>query len=93
MLRSLSIILVILTISSCASMPEEGPMCVPTRTFILEPITAEEQELIRDTLPNGEVILGKIGANDIKLKNHIVFLEEIIRAHDKPLGTCNGTED
>ena len=64
----------------------EAPICLPTRDFVLGDISVEEQLAIREIDPN---LLLRVGTNDAMLKNHLVLLEDLIEAHDEPLGSCD----
>jgi len=82
-----SSMLVVLLLAGCATpFPVEGPICVPLRDFVLEPLSVDQQLTIKRISPS---LLGQVAGNDASLKGHIRLLEAVIRAHDEPLGDCD----
>ena len=74
-----------LSISGCTTLAAEPPICLPDRP-VLENISVQDQKLILEIDPK---LLQQIGVNDLSLKNNRDLLEDLIRLHDEPLGSCD----
>jgi len=75
---------ILIITSGCCTIPVEPPICLPDRP-VLEPITREEQLLIKNI---DEDLLRRIGSNDAALKGYIKEVEGYVQAHDAILGEC-----
>ena len=88
LLSSLRLLVALLSIhimSGCGGLPTEPPLCVPLRP-VLENISVQEQQSLRDAEPSAFHVLAR---NDAKLKSHVRVLEGIVLVHDEPLGSCD----
>jgi len=85
-LVSYMMVIFLLILSACSTTLPEIPICVPDREFVLESLSRDEQLSIGENV--SLKTLQKIATNDQDLKDHVVLLETLIRAHDEPLGDC-----
>lgn len=73
-------------LSGCGSqLLLEAPLC-PERDFVLQTVSVEDQNTLRSA--DAEAF-GVLASNDLELKSHIRKLENMILAHDEPLGDCD----
>jgi hypothetical protein len=84
--QSILMVLLLVAMGGCAaSIPVEGPICLPERP-VLENISIEDQRWLHAERP---LLLQQIGTNDATLKSTVRLLEGLILAHDEPLGSCD----
>lgn len=78
-MKNLIILSTLMIIGSGCSTLTPAPLCVPDRPY-LEPIRFQYLEQA------DEQLVRIMASNDLRLKNHIKLLEDLIQAHNEQLG-------